>query len=87
MATVWIPSLLRPLTGGRDQLVAPGRTVGEVIDALESVHPGLKTRLCQGSQLAPVVQVLVDDRTAVLGLAEPVGENSEVLFLPTISGG
>jgi molybdopterin synthase sulfur carrier subunit len=87
MATVWIPSLLRPLTGGQDQISAPGRTIGSVIDALDSAYPGLKDRLCREDKLAPTIQALVDGRSALLGLAEPVGADSEILFLPTISGG
>ena len=38
-------------------------------------------------RLVPSVQVLVDGRAALLGLAEPVGERSEIVSLPTISGG
>jgi molybdopterin converting factor small subunit len=87
MATVWIPSLLRSLSGGQDQVIVPGRTIGDVIDELEIAYPGLKERLCRGELVAPTVQALVDGRAALLGLAEPVGEESEVLFLPTIAGG
>jgi molybdopterin converting factor small subunit len=87
MATVWIPSLLRPHTGGEEQVVVPGRTVGDAIDALERTYPGLEDKLRQGNRLAPALQALVDGRAALLGLAEPVGKDSEILFLPTISGG
>ena len=34
MAVGWVPSLMRDLTGGREQGGAAGRTVGEVIDFL-----------------------------------------------------
>jgi molybdopterin synthase sulfur carrier subunit len=87
MATVRIPSLLRPLANGQDEVNVSGRTVGEVVDALEGAYPGLKSRLCRNSQLAPNVRALVDGRSALLGLAEPVGESSEIVFLPTIGGG
>jgi molybdopterin converting factor small subunit len=87
MATVWIPSLLRPRVGGRDWVTVAGRTLGNVIDVLEGTYPGLKDRLCLDGQLAPSVQALIDGRTAPLGLAEPVDEDSEIVFLPTISGG
>ena len=87
MASVWIPSLLRPLAGGQAHVVVPGRTVGDVIDALERAYPGLKSKLCQGSRLDPAIRAVVDGRAAMLGLAEPVEKGSEVLFLPTISGG
>ena len=87
MAVVWIPSLMRDLTGGRTQVSAPGRTVGQVIAALDEVHPGIKDRLCEGNRLDPAVTVSVDGRIARLGLLEPVEAQSEILFLPAVAGG
>ena len=87
MATVWIPSLLRDITGGKALVNVPGRTVGQVIDALEDAHPGIKKRLCQGDQIDPAVTVSVDGRVAPLGLMETVGEHGEVHLLPALSGG
>ena len=87
MATVWIPSLMRDLTGGLAQVAMPGRTVGEVIDALEGAYPGVKARLCEGEQMDPAIQPWVDGRVALLSLLEPVGEGSEVVFLPAVGGG
>jgi molybdopterin converting factor small subunit len=78
---------MRDLTRGQEWIDVPGRTVGQVIDALDRTHPGIRERLCQGNRLNPVVQVSVDGRIAVRGLSEPVGEGSEVLFLPAVAGG
>ena len=87
MAIVWIPALMRELTGGRAQVTVSGRTVSEVIDALEGIYPGIKDRLCQDEQLNPATQALVDGRTALLGLLEPVSQQSEVVFVPVVAGG
>ena len=87
MATVWVPSLMRDLTGGREQVSVPGATVGEVIDALDSDYPGIRARLRESDRLAPGLAVTVDGRSARLGLIAPVGEHSEVHFLPAIAGG
>jgi molybdopterin converting factor small subunit len=87
MATIWIPALMRDLTGGQAQLNVPGRTVGEVVDALEDAYPGIKDRLCLNEQLTPAIQALVDGRAALLGLRERVAEHSEVVFIPTAGGG
>lgn len=87
MAVVWVPSLLRDLTAGQAQVRLPGRTVGEVIEALERAHPGVRERLCEGEQLSPLLAVSVDGRRGSLGLLEPVGEESEIHFLPAVSGG
>ena len=87
MARVHIPSLMRDLTRGQQWIDVPGRTVGQVIDALDRMHPGIRERLCRGNRLNPVVQVSVDGRIAVRGLSESVEEGSEVLFLPAVAGG
>ena len=87
MAVVHIPSLMRDLTGGREKAEAPGHTVGEVIEALERSFPGVRARLCEGDRLKPGLAVLVDGRSGRLGLQEPAGEQSEILFVPAVSGG
>lgn len=87
MPTIWVPSLLRDLTDGRETVTASGATVRQVIDALEADYPGIKQRLCSNDGLRPGIMVAVNTEVARLGLAQPVSENSEVHFLPSISGG
>jgi molybdopterin converting factor small subunit len=87
MAVVWIPSLMRGLTGGQEQVRVPGKTVGQVLAALDEAYPGVKERLCEGERLVPTVMVSVDGEIARLGLLEPVREQSEIRFLPAIAGG
>ena len=87
MAEVWVPPPLRPLTGGREQVEVSGRTVGQLIDALDAAYPGIKDRLCAGDALHPAVTVWVDGRIGRLGLLEPVQDCSEVQFLPAVAGG
>jgi molybdopterin synthase sulfur carrier subunit len=87
MPIVWIPALLREVTGGQETVQVPGKTVAEVIDALEWLHPGVRERLCAGETLRPGMAVIVDTEVARLGLFQPVGEHSEVHFLPAIGGG
>ena len=87
MAVVYIPSLLRDLTPGQETVQVSGATVAEVIEQLESRYPGIKGRLCVGSDLKPGLAVAVDSQVGRLGLREKVGENSEVHFVPAIAGG
>lgn len=87
MATVWIPSLLRPLTGGHDQVVVSGRTLSEVIAALDAAYPGIGARLRDEDDLNSSLAAWVDGRVARRGLQEPLGEGSEVQFLPAVGGG
>jgi molybdopterin synthase sulfur carrier subunit len=87
MAVVRVPSLLRDLTGGQEQVSAPGKTVGEVVATLDNAFPGFKGRLCVGEQLDPALAVFVDGKIARLGLLAPVRNDSEIHFLPAMAGG
>jgi molybdopterin synthase sulfur carrier subunit len=78
---------MRSLTGGADQVEVQGRTVREVVDALEAKFPGLKARLCRGDELAPSLQVSIDSLMSTQGLRAKVSPESEVHFLPAIGGG
>lgn len=87
MATIWIPSLLRPLAGGAETVAVPGRTVRELLDNLEARYPGIRHRLLEGGELRPGLAVSVDGTVAVEGLLARVHEHSEVFILPAIGGG
>ena len=87
MALVRIPSLLRDISGGRSEVEVQGRNLRQVVDALDAQCPGMKARLMEGGSLRPELAFAVDGETAELGLLQPVGERSEVLILPALSGG
>jgi len=87
MAVVWIPSLLRDLTGGQATIEVFGSTVREIIEALDRAYPGAKVRLCDENGLRRSIAVAVGTQVARLGLSEPVPADGEVHFLPAISGG
>ena len=87
MPVVWIPSLMQDLTGGAEHVTVPGSTVRQVVTALEQRYPGFRDRLIQDDRLVPFIAAFIDGRESEMGLAESVGENSEVTFLPAISGG
>ena len=87
MARVFIPVTLRPLTDGHEIVEVVGSTVRRVIDALEARHPGMQVHLRNGDQLRSGLSVVVDGTVAPMGLMQHVEEDSEVHFLPAISGG
>jgi molybdopterin synthase sulfur carrier subunit len=87
MPTVWIPALLRDLTAGQETVTVPGATVRQVIEALDRLYPGMQDRLCDAHGLRPGIAVAVDTQVARLGLSQPVGDHSEVHFLPAVAGG
>ncbi len=87
MSRVIIPPLMRDLTGGQTETVVEGRTVAQVIEALDALYPGARARLCDGNRLAAGVAVSVDGIIARLGLHAPVKADSVVRFMPVIEGG
>lgn len=87
MARVWIPALLRGMTGGQSEIDVAGETVGALIDQLEARYPGIRERLVEEGRLRPNITVVVDGTRSRQGLRQPVTEQSEVHFVPAISGG
>ncbi len=87
MATIWIPGLLQDLTGNRERIPVSGATVRQVIDNLDETFPGIRARLVENDRLRPSIVVAVDGEISHLGLRQKVGEESEIHFLPAISGG
>jgi molybdopterin converting factor small subunit len=87
MARVSIPLLLSDVTGGVRQAEVAGTTLAEVVAALEALHPGIATRICNGEKITPNVAVTVDGKIAARGLATPVRPESQVAILPAFGGG
>jgi sulfur-carrier protein len=87
MPMVWIPALMRDLTGGVEQVSVVAETVGEAIERLEDRYPGVKERLVEGERLRPNISVIVDGVVGQRRLREKVGEDSEIHFIASISGG
>lgn len=87
MAVVWIPPLVRDLTGGVQTVPVPGANVRQVLVELEKQFPGIQARLCSDDGLRPGISVVVDGLVAPLGLLQAVKPDSEVHFLPAIGGG
>lgn len=87
MPVVWIPALLRDLTGGQETLSVPGETVQHVIENLDRRYPGAMERLCVDGRLKPNIALVVDGIASRQRLRHRLTETSEVHFVPAISGG
>jgi molybdopterin synthase sulfur carrier subunit len=87
MATVWIPPLMRELTGGIDRVTVPGDKVRDLIDALDARYPGIKARLVEDDALRLGMVLTIDGVANRQGLRARVGSSSEVHFVPAIGGG
>ena len=88
--SVRIPTTLRTLTGGKSEVQVEGSSVGDVLTALESAHPGFKERLLDESGgLRRFVNVFVsdDDVRFLQGLDTPVPDGETVSIIPAVAGG
>ncbi len=87
MPTVFIPSLMRKLTDGKELVEVSGGTVRQVINSLEEEYPGIKDRLVEDGRVKRNISVAVDGEICRMGLLEKVREDSEVHFIPAVGGG
>lgn len=87
MTTVFIPALLRKLTGGKDRTSVTGSTLREIIDDLERQFPGFRDRVVEHGDLAGSIAVSINGEVITGGLSEPVPPASEIHFVPAIAGG
>ena len=89
MVTVRIPTPLRTLTAGEEQVQVPGATLREVIETLEKKHPGIKDRLLDDKGVRRFVNIYVGDEDVRFldGLETKVSSGTEVSIVPAIAGG
>jgi len=87
--TIRIPTPLRTLTGGEDQINADGGTVGQVIENLEKRHPGIRDRLLIETGAILFVKIYVGDEDIRFldGLETKLKEGEEISIVPAIAGG
>jgi len=79
---------MQKLTAGQQQVEVEGATtVREVVAALDARYPGFKERVLDGDRIKTEIAVAVDGEVVAAGLRAKVGPESEVHFLPAISGG
>ena len=90
MATVVrVPTPLRTLTGGADEVSAEGSTVRNVIENLEQKHPGIKDRLLDEKGVRRFVNIYVgeEDIRFLSGLDTELKDGDQISIVPAIAGG
>jgi sulfur-carrier protein len=90
MATVRIPTPLRKLTDGKEEVAAKGATVGELITNLDVAFPGIKARICDDTgQIRKFVNIFANDEDIrfLQNLDTPLKDSDEVSIVPAIAGG
>ena len=90
MSVVKIPTVLRPQVGGNKEVELAGSTVAEVVEALTSQYPSLRSQLLtDDGALNRFVNVYVNgqDVRYLDGLSTLVADRDEVRLLPAMAGG
>jgi sulfur-carrier protein len=90
MATIRIPPVLRPQTGGQAEVEASGSTVGEVLRTLTADHPETGSQLFgEDGDLNRYVNVYLNDEDVRVldGLETGVSDGDTVVILPAMAGG
>ena len=87
--TVRIPTPLRTLTGGADEVTAEGGTVRAVLGDLEQRHPGLEERLLDDKGVRRHVNIYAneEDIRFLDGLDTALRDGDTVQIVPAIAGG
>lgn len=88
--TVRIPTPLRKLTDGADEVSVEAGTISEMIDNLEGAHAGLKERLCdEAGEIRRFVNIYVNDEDVrfLQGKNTPLSDSDQVSIVPAIAGG
>lgn len=81
LVTVHLWSGLRAFADGAAQVQVRAANVGQLLDALVAVHPGLEDAIEAG------VSVSIDGEIYAQGLTQPVAEGQEIYLLQRIKGG
>lgn len=90
MATVRIPTPLRKYTEGIEAVTVDGATVRELLDNLESSHPGIGERVRDDKgEVRRFVNIFVRDEDIRFldGLDTPIQSGDEISIIPAIAGG
>jgi molybdopterin synthase sulfur carrier subunit len=87
MPVVWIPSLMRSLTGNQEQIEVEGETLREVVESLEGKYPGIRDRVIEDDRIRPGLAVSINGEVTNEGLRTKIAETDEVHFVAAIGGG
>ncbi len=89
MATIKIPTPLRPYTANTAQVEVSGDTVGEALTNLVTQYPDLRQHLYAGNNLRNFVNVFLgeEDIRFLDGLETEIDASTSLRIIPSIAGG
>ncbi|MCP5099002.1 MAG: MoaD/ThiS family protein [Chloroflexi bacterium] len=89
MATIRIPTPLRPYTNGSSAVNVNGNTVGTALSSLTEQHPDLRQHLFEGDDLRSFVNIYLnqEDVRYLDGAETEIADNDTLMIIPSIAGG
>ena len=85
--TVHIPSALRSYTGQQSDMEVEGRTVAEVLSALDHRYPGFRFRIItEQDTIRPHIRIFVNDDQA-RDLSAALRPDDQIHIVCALSGG
>ncbi len=90
VSKVRIPTPLRKLTEGHQEVSIDGKTVGEVLKNLERKYPGIKDRIFdEAGSVRRFVNIYIneEDIRFLKNLESSVKDGDEISIVPAIAGG
>jgi sulfur-carrier protein len=87
MHAVKVPSPLRSYTAGAAQVSVRGDSIADVLDSLESAHPGMRFRMIdEQGRIRPHIRIFINQRE-VRSLDEALVGQDVVHLICALSGG
>jgi len=84
---VHIPGALRSYTGQKSEVEVEGRTVGEILSALDRRYPGLRFRiLTEQDTIRAHIRIFVNEEQA-RDLSAPLRPDDQIHIICALSGG
>ncbi|MCC7212025.1 MAG: MoaD/ThiS family protein [Candidatus Brocadia sp.] len=88
--TVRIPTPLRSLTKGADEVKVDGKNIKDIVESLETNYKGIKERICDNDgQIRRFINFYLNDEDIRFmgNLNTPVKDGDHISIVPAIAGG
>ena len=90
MATIFVPTPMRKVTGGNGKIQIRANTLQEAIDGADAEYPGFRERVLDNQgEIKRFINVFINgvDVRKLQGRETPVHDNDEVAVIPAMAGG
>lgn len=90
MATIFVPTPMRKVTGGQNKIQIQAATVQEAIDAANATYPGFRERILDNDgEIKRFINVFVNgvDVRTLQGRGTPLQDTDQVAVIPAMAGG